>query len=158
MMAVVCAWNLSIHGCLRPQKLIKDNIQIVLVTSGSVAEGVSRLGWEGRPSGLHELQAAAAVGQMGLVQAYETCFQRYDIKTAQVLLTHLDLSHRKRYLNARSTLKTLIDLDVVPVVNENDTVATDEIRFGDNDTLAALVANLIDADLLVILTDQQGTF
>ncbi len=137
---------------------MKENIEVVFVTSGSVAEGVSRLGMKGRPSSLHEIQAAAAVGQMGLVQAYETCFQRYDIKTAQVLLTHLDLSHRRRYLNARSTLKTLIDFGVVPVVNENDTVATDEIRFGDNDTLAALVANLIDADLLVILTDQDGLF
>ncbi len=137
---------------------MKENIEVVFVTSGSVAEGVSRLGMQGRPSSLHEIQAAAAVGQMGLVQAYETCFQRYDIKTAQVLLTHLDLSHRRRYLNARSTLKTLIEFGVVPVVNENDTVATDEIRFGDNDTLAALVANLIDADLLVILTDQQGLF
>ena len=139
-------------------KRVKDDIEVVFVTSGSVAEGVSRLGLNGRPSTLHELQAAAAVGQMGLVQAYETCFQRYNIKTAQVLLTHLDLAHRKRYLNARSTLTTLIDLGVVPVVNENDTVATDEIRFGDNDTLAALVANLIDADLLVILTDQQGLY
>ncbi len=137
---------------------IKKGTEVIFVTSGSVAEGISRLGMQGRPSSLHELQAAAAVGQMGLVQAYETCFQRYGIKTAQVLLTHLDLAHRKRYLNARSTLKTLIDLKVVPVVNENDTVATDEIRFGDNDTLAALVANLIDADLLVILTDQQGLY
>ena len=137
---------------------MKDNIEVVFVTSGSVAEGVSRLGMEGRPSSLHELQAAAAVGQMGLVQAYESCFQQYDIMTAQVLLTHIDLSNRRGYLNARSTLKTLISLGVVPVVNENDTVATDEIRFGDNDTLAALVANLLDADLLVILTDQQGLF
>ncbi len=137
---------------------MKENIEVVFVTSGSVAEGVSRLGMQSRPSSLHEIQAAAAVGQMGLVQAYETCFQRYDIKTAQVLLTHLDLSHRRRYLNARSTLKTLIEFGVVPVVNENDTVATDEIRFGDNDTLAALVANLIDADLLVILTDQKGLY
>ncbi len=137
---------------------IEQKTEVALVTSGSVAEGVSRLGLKGRPSTLHELQAAAAVGQMGLVQAYETCFQRYDIKTAQVLLTHMDLAHRKRYLNARSTLSTLLDFGVVPVVNENDTVATDEIRFGDNDTLAALVANLIDADLLVILTDQAGLY
>lgn len=139
-------------------KQIENKVEVVFVTSGSVAEGISRLGLPGRPSTLHEIQAAAAVGQMGLVQAYESCFQRYGIQTAQILLTHLDLAHRKRYLNARSTLTTLIDLGVVPVVNENDTVATDEIRFGDNDTLAALVANLIDADLLLILTDQQGLF
>ncbi len=139
-------------------KQIEAGIEVVFVTSGSVAEGISRLGLAGRPSTLHEIQAAAAVGQMGLVQAYETCFQNYGVQTAQILLTHLDLAHRKRYLNARSTLTTLIDLGVVPVVNENDTVATDEIRFGDNDTLAALVANLIDADLLVILTDQQGLY
>lgn len=138
--------------------LIKQGIEVVIVTSGSVAEGVNRLGWKGRPDSLHALQAAAAVGQMGLVQVYESCFQRYDIHTAQILLTHQDLSHRRRYLNARSTLKTLIDLNVVPVVNENDTVATDEIRFGDNDTLAALVANLIDADVLVIMTDQAGLY
>ena len=139
-------------------ELVQQGIEVVIVTSGSVAEGVYRLGWKGRPSSLHELQAAAAIGQMGLVQAYETCFQRYNIKTAQILLTHQDLSHRRRYLNARSTLTTLMELGVVPVVNENDTVATDEIRFGDNDTLASLVANLIDADLLIILTDQQGLF
>ncbi len=138
--------------------LVQQGLDVVIVTSGSVAEGVSRLGWNGRPDSLHALQAAAAVGQMGLVQAYETCFQRYNIKTAQILLTHQDLSHRRRYLNARSTLKTLMELDVVPVVNENDTVATDEIRFGDNDTLAALVANLIDADVLIIMTDQDGLY
>ncbi|MGD9661825.1 MAG: glutamate 5-kinase [Porticoccaceae bacterium] len=138
--------------------LLTQGIEVVLVSSGAVAEGMSRLGWKVRPETVHELQAAAAIGQMGLVQAYESCFQQYGRHTAQILLDHDDLSHRKRYLNARRTLQTLIDLGVVPVVNENDTVVTDEIRFGDNDTLAALVANLVDADLLVILTDQQGLF
>lgn len=133
-------------------------LDVVLVSSGAVAEGVNRLGLKQRPNTIHGLQAAAAVGQMGLVQAYEVCFQRHGILSAQVLLTHEDLVNRKRYLNARSTLKTLIDFGTVPVVNENDTVATDEIRFGDNDTLGALVANLIEADLLIILTDQQGLF
>ncbi|MDY0007755.1 MAG: glutamate 5-kinase, partial [Spongiibacteraceae bacterium] len=130
--------------------------EVVLVSSGAVAEGMTRLGWRQRPRELHRLQAAAAVGQMGLVQAYESQFLRYGLQTAQVLLGHDDVSARDRYLNARGTLKTLIELGVVPVVNENDTVVTDEIRFGDNDTLAALVANLIDAHLLVILTDQTG--
>ena len=139
-------------------QLKRQGIQIVLVSSGAVAEGMVRLGWDKRPHAIHELQAAAAVGQMGLVQTYESQFQKHGMHTAQVLLTHDDLSDRKRYLNARSTLRTLLDLSVVPVVNENDTVATDEIRFGDNDTLAALVANLIDADLLVILTDQDGLY
>jgi len=133
-------------------------IEVVLVSSGAVAEGMMRLGWSQRPSALFEQQAAAAVGQMGLVQAYESCFQKHNIHTAQVLLTHEDLSDRQRYLNARSTLRTLLDLGVVPVVNENDTVVTDEIRFGDNDTLAALVANLLEADCLIILTDQAGLF
>lgn len=132
--------------------------EIVLVSSGSVAEGMNRLGWSRRPEHLHELQAAAAVGQMGLVQAWEHQFQRHGIHSAQILLTHDDLSDRKRYLNARSTLRTLLDLNVVPIVNENDTVVTDEIRFGDNDTLGALVANLVEADGLVILTDQLGLF
>ena len=131
---------------------------VVLVSSGAVAEGMQRLGWKRRPSALHELQAAAAVGQMGLVEAYESCFRKHGLRTAQVLLTHEDLADRKRYLNARSTLRTLLNLGVVPVINENDTVATDEIRFGDNDTLAALVTNLIEADLLVILTDQPGLY
>ena len=131
-------------------------IELVLVSSGAVAEGMSRLGWQKRPHALYELQAAAAIGQMGLVQTYESSFQRFGLHTAQVLLTHDDLSHRRRYLNARSTLRTLLDLGVIPVVNENDTVVTDEIRFGDNDTLGALVANLIEADVLVILTDQAG--
>jgi len=136
----------------------KDPIEIVLVSSGAVAEGMKRLEWTIRPDSVYKLQAAAAVGQMGLIQAYESQFQKHQLHTAQILLTHDDLSNRTRYLNARSVLLKLITLGIVPVVNENDTVVTDEIRFGDNDTLAALVANLIDADLLVILTDQQGMF
>lgn len=132
--------------------------ELVLVSSGAVAEGMTRLGWQQRPHALHELQAAAAVGQMGLIQAYESRFQKFGLHTAQVLLTHEDLAHRQRYLNARTTLRTLLQLNVVPVVNENDTVATEEIRFGDNDSLAALVANLVEADLLVFLTDQDGMF
>ena len=132
--------------------------ELVLVSSGAVAEGMCRMGWTRRPSALHQLQAAAAIGQMGLVQAWESCFQRRGLHTAQVLVTHDDLSDRKRYLNARSTLLALIDLSVVPVVNENDAVANDELRFGDNDTLAALVANLVEADLLILLTDQEGLF
>ena len=132
--------------------------ELVLVSSGAVAEGMSRMGWEHRPSSLHELQAAAAIGQMGLIRAYEACFLKRGLHTAQVLLTHDDLTSRSRYLNARSTLRTLLELGVVPVVNENDTVATDELRFGDNDTLAALVANLVEADLLVLLTDQDGLY
>jgi glutamate 5-kinase len=132
--------------------------EVLLVSSGAVAEGMTRLGWSQRPHALHELQAAAAVGQMGLVQAYESRFQHYGLHTAQVLLTHDDLAHRQRYLNARSTLRTLLTLGVVPVVNENDTVTTEEIRFGDNDTLSALVANLVEADLLIFLTDQAGMF
>lgn len=139
-------------------RLRKAGKELVLVSSGAVAEGMGRLGWTRRPHAIHELQAAAAVGQMGLVQAYESRFQRFGMHTAQILLTHDDLSSRMRYLNARSTLRTLLGLGVVPVVNENDTVVTDEIRFGDNDTLAALVANLVEADLLVILTDQEGMF
>jgi glutamate 5-kinase len=135
-----------------------DGADVALVSSGAVAEGMSRMGWKRRPRMLHELQAAAAIGQMGLVEAYESCFQRRGLHTAQVLLTHDDLTDRRRYLNARSALKTLLGLGVVPVVNENDTVATEELRFGDNDTLAALVANLLEADLLVLLTDQAGLF
>ena len=138
--------------------LQERGIEVVLVSSGAVAEGMSRLGWRRRPGTVHELQAAAAVGQMGLVQAYETQFQRFGKHTAQVLVDHDDLANRKRYLNARSTLNTLLELGVVPVVNENDTVATEEIRFGDNDRLAALVTNLIEAEVLVILTDQDGLF
>ena len=136
----------------------QSGIAVVLVSSGAVAEGVSRLGLKGRPSAIHDQQAAAAVGQMGLIQAYESEFQKFDLHTAQVLLTHDDLSNRKRYLNARITLKTLLDLGVIPVINENDTVVTDEICFGDNDTLAGLVANLINADAMVILTDQDGLY
>jgi glutamate 5-kinase len=132
--------------------------EIVLVSSGAIAEGMQRLGWSSRPRAIHELQAAAAVGQMGLVQAYEAAFSQYALHTAQVLLTHDDLADRRRYLNARTTLTTLIALGVIPVINENDTVTTDEIRFGDNDTLAALVTNLIEADVLVLLTDQPGLF
>lgn len=135
-----------------------QDIDIIVVSSGAVAEGINRLGWKTRPTALHELQAAAAVGQMGLVQAWENCFRQHDLRTAQVLLTHDDLSDRKRYLNARSTLTTLLGFNVVPVINENDTVATDEIRFGDNDTLAALVANLVVAERLIILTDQDGIY
>ena len=131
---------------------------IVLVSSGAIAEGMQRLGWSTRPRAIHDLQAAAAVGQMGLVQAYETAFAEYGLHTAQVLLTHEDLSDRRRYLNARTTLTTLLGLRVIPVINENDTVTTDEIRFGDNDTLGALVTNLIEADVLVLLTDQQGLY
>ncbi len=132
--------------------------QVVLVSSGAVAEGMQRLGWKKRPGALHALQAAAAVGQMGLVEAYESCFRKFGLHTAQILLTHEDLSDRKRYLNARTTVRTLLDLDVIPIINENDTVATDEIRFGDNDTLGALVTNLIEADALIILTDQPGLY
>ncbi|MDT3672247.1 MAG: glutamate 5-kinase [Aromatoleum sp.] len=132
--------------------------QVVLVSSGAIAAGIQRLGWTKRPQEMHKLQAAAAVGQMGLVQAYEDAFSRHNLHTAQILLTHDDLSDRKRYLNARSTLTTLLDLGVVPIINENDTIVTDEIKFGDNDTLGALVANLIEADALIILTDQQGLY
>jgi glutamate 5-kinase len=131
---------------------------VVLVSSGAIAEGVKRLGWKARPSAVHELQAAAAVGQMGLVQAYETAFAQFGLRTAQILLTHDDLADRRRYLNARSTLRTLLTLNAIPIINENDTVTTDEIRFGDNDTLGALVANLIEADALVLLTDQPGLY
>ncbi|MEX2332842.1 MAG: glutamate 5-kinase, partial [Pseudohongiella sp.] len=136
--------------------LQQGGIEVVLVSSGAVAEGVKRLGLKKRPREIHLQQAAAAVGQMGLIQAYESCFQQYGVHTAQVLLTHDDLSNRRRYLNARSTLAGLVDMRVVPVINENDTVATAELCFGDNDTLGALVANLLGADTLVILTDQKG--
>jgi glutamate 5-kinase len=132
--------------------------QVVLVSSGAIAEGMARLGWPRRPKLMSELQAAAAVGQMGLIQAYEAAFARHGVRTAQILLTHEDLADRRRYLNARSTLNTLLALGVVPIVNENDTVVTDEIRVGDNDTLGALVTNLIEADVLVILTDQSGLY
>ncbi|SFU91483.1 glutamate 5-kinase [Halomonas korlensis] len=139
-------------------ELHRRGIEVVLVSSGAVAAGMVRLGWQRRPSAVHELQAAAAVGQNSLTECYEGHFARHGILTAQVLLTHDDLSNRKRYLNARSALRTLVGLRVVPVINENDTVVTDEIRFGDNDTLGALVANLLEADALVILTDQEGLF
>ena len=132
--------------------------EVVLVSSGAIAEGMLRLGFTSRPTDIHELQACAACGQMGLAQIYETSFRSHGVKTAQVLLTHADLADRERYLNARSTLTTLLRLGVVPIINENDTVVTDEIKFGDNDTLGALVANLIEADALVILTDQKGLF
>ena len=132
--------------------------QVALVSSGAIAAGMQRLGWPTRPHAMHKLQAAAAVGQMSLAQTYESNFSLHGLKTAQVLLTHEDLADRKRYLNARSTLITLLDLGVVPIINENDTVVTDEIKFGDNDTLAALVANLLEADTLIILTDQPGLF
>jgi glutamate 5-kinase len=132
--------------------------EVVLVSSGAIACGMQRLGWSKRPHAVHELQAAAAVGQMGLAQVYESAFAQHGLHTAQVLLTHDDLADRKRYLNARSTLSTLLQLGVVPIINENDTVVTDEIKFGDNDTLGALVANLVEADCLIILTDQEGLF
>jgi len=139
-------------------ELKRNGRQVLLVSSGAVAEGMQRLGWPRRPKQLHDLQAAAAVGQMGLVQAYETCFREHGMHAAQILLTHEDLADRRRYLNARSTLRTLLALNVIPVINENDTVATEEIKFGDNDTLGALVTNLVEADALVILTDQPGLF
>ena len=132
--------------------------EVVLVSSGAIAEGMQRLGWRTRPTSIHDLQAAAAVGQMGLVQAYESCFRQHDLHAAQILLTHADLANRERYLNARTTLTTLLSLRTIPIINENDTVVTDEIKFGDNDTLGALVTNLIDADALIILTDQSGLY
>ena len=138
--------------------LKKQGKEIVLVSSGSVAEGMTRLGWNERPHELQKLQAAAAVGQMGLIQAYESSFQRFQMHTAQILLTHQEIKNRKQYLNAKHTLKTLLALNVVPIINENDTVATEEIKLGDNDNLAAMVANLVEADLLLILTDQEGVF
>ncbi|MDH7944809.1 glutamate 5-kinase [Pseudohongiella sp. SYSU M77423] len=138
--------------------LQKQGIEVVLVSSGAVAEGVARLGLKSRPKEVHLQQAAAAVGQMGLIQTYETSFQQYGVHTAQVLLTHDDLAHRRRYLNARSTLTGLVEMGVVPVINENDTVATAELCFGDNDSLGALVSNLLGADTLVILTDQKGLY
>src|SRR5438876_10735650 len=139
-------------------RLVRDGRRVILVSSGAIAEGMQRLGWKRRPQTMHELQAAAAVGQMGLVQCYESCFRSHDLHTAQVLLTHADLADRQRYLNARSTLRTLLELGVIPVINENDTVVTDEIKFGDNDTLGALVTNLVEADALILLTDQAGLY
>ncbi len=139
-------------------RLVRDGRRVILVSSGAIAEGMQRLGWTRRPQTMHELQAAAAVGQMGLVQCYESCFRQHGLHTAQVLLTHADLADRQRYLNARATLRTLLELGAIPGINENDTVVTDEIKFGDNDTLGALVTNLVEADALVILTDQAGLF
>jgi len=139
-------------------QLRESGCEVVLVSSGAVAAGIVQLGWKNRPTVLHDLQAAAAVGQMGLVQSYQSAFNQHGLQTAQVLLGHDDVFARDRYLNARGTLNTLLQLGVIPIVNENDTVVTDEIRFGDNDTLAALVANLIDADALMLLTDQDGLY
>jgi glutamate 5-kinase len=150
--AAIARWAAQIAGLRTLGK------QVVLVSSGAIAEGMLRLKFETRPTDIHELQACAAVGQMGLAQIYETSFRAHGLGTAQVLLTHADLADRERYLNARSTLTTLLRLGVVPIINENDTVVTDEIKFGDNDTLGALVANLIEADALVILTDQHGLY
>lgn len=148
----LATWAAQIH------QLRQHGIRIVWVSSGAIAEGIHRLGWQSRPSAINELQAAAAVGQMGLVQAYEHAFAPFGIHCAQLLLTHDDLSHRTRYLNIRSTLRTLLEKGVLPVINENDSIAIDEIKLGDNDTLGALVTNLIEADALIILTDQQGLY
>ena len=148
----IADWSRQIAG------LRARGIEVLVVSSGAIAEGLKRLGWSKRPSAVNELQAAAAVGQMGLVQMWESCFAEQGLHTAQVLLTHEDLGDRRRYLNARTTLKTLVALGVVPIINENDTVVVDEIRFGDNDTLGALVTNLIEGDAFVILTDQKALF
>ncbi|NUZ05678.1 glutamate 5-kinase [Piscinibacter koreensis] len=150
--AAIGAW------CRQMAALVAEGRELVMVSSGAIAEGMKRLGWAQRPHAVHELQAAAAVGQMGLAQIYESALREHGIRSALVLLTHADLADRERYLNARSTLLTLLELGVIPVINENDTVVTDEIKFGDNDTLGALVTNLLDADALVILTDQQGLY
>jgi glutamate 5-kinase len=144
--------------CRQIAHLVRQDCEVIMVSSGAIAEGMKRLGWTLRPHAINELQAAAAVGQMGLAQMYETKLRENGLGSAQVLLTHADLADRERYLNARSTLLTLIGLGVVPVINENDTVVNDEIKFGDNDTLGALVANLVEADALIILTDQPGLF
>jgi glutamate 5-kinase len=146
------------NWCRQMAVLAGQGREIVMVSSGAIAEGMKRLGWTARPKGIHELQAAAAVGQMGLAQIYESRLREQGMRSAQVLLTHADLADRERYLNARTTLLTLLGLNVIPVINENDTVVNDEIKFGDNDTLGALVANLLDADALVILTDQKGLY
>ncbi|HET7865427.1 MAG TPA: glutamate 5-kinase [Burkholderiaceae bacterium] len=149
----------AIHGwCAQMAALVREGRELIMVSSGAIAEGMKRLGWVTRPKQLHELQAAAAVGQMGLAQVYEGGLRAQGLHSAQVLLTHADLADRERYLNARSTLLTLLELGVVPVINENDTVVNDEIKFGDNDTLGALVSNLVDADALIILTDQKGLY
>jgi glutamate 5-kinase len=150
--AAIARWAAQVAELRRRGK------RVILVSSGAIAEGMQRLGWSRRPRAIHELQAAAAVGQMGLAQCYESCFRGHGLHSAQVLLTHADLADRPRYLNARSTLRTLLDMGVIPVINENDTVVTDEIKLGDNDTLGALVTNLLEADALVILTDQAGLY
>jgi glutamate 5-kinase len=150
--AAIDSWVDQIAG------LLDQHRQVVVVSSGAIAEGLTRLGLETRPQSIHMLQSAAAVGQMGLIQTYESSFKRYRRQTAQILLDHDDMANRERYLNARGVIQTLLELNVVPIVNENDTVVTDEIRFGDNDRLAALVANLIDADMLIILTDKDGLY
>jgi glutamate 5-kinase len=146
------------NWCRQLATLAAQGRELVMVSSGAIAEGMLRLGWRTRPKELHEQQAAAAVGQMGLAQMYETQLRAHGLRSAQVLLTHADLADRERYLNARSTLLTLLELKVIPVINENDTVVNEEIKFGDNDTLGALVANLVEADALVILTDQRGLY
>jgi glutamate 5-kinase len=146
------------NWCRQLAALASEGREVVMVSSGAIAEGMNRLGWSARPKELPQLQAAAAVGQMGLVQMYESQLSKHGLHSAQVLLTHADLADRERYLNARSTLLTLLALKVIPVINENDTVVNDEIKFGDNDTLGALVANLVEADALVILTDQRGLY
>ncbi|MBV8503397.1 MAG: glutamate 5-kinase [Paucibacter sp.] len=146
------------NWCRQLASLMREGRELIMVSSGAIAEGMKRLGWSARPKELHELQAAAAVGQMGLAQMYETCLRDQGMGSAQVLLTHADLADRERYLNARSTLMTLLAHQVLPVINENDTVVNDEIKFGDNDTLGALVANLVEADALIILTDQKGLY
>src|ERR1700710_2371900 len=150
--AAIARWALQIAALRALGK------EVVLVSSGAIAEGMLRLGFDKRPTDIHELQGCAAVGQMGLAQIYETSFRAHGLGTAQVLLTHADLADRERYLNARSTLFTLLNFGVVTIINENDTVGTDEIKFGDNDTLGALVANLLEADALIILTDQRGLY
>ena len=148
-----------VHSWARQIAALKQQgVEVIVVSSGSIVEGMKRLGWEKRPHEIHLLQVAASVGQMGLVQAYESAFAKFDFRTAQVLLTNADLANRSRYLNARNALRALLQLKVIPIVNENDTVVTDEIRLGDNDTLAGLVTNLVDADLLVLLTDQDGLY
>ena len=154
--AAIGEWSRQLAALVRAEGA--QHREVIMVSSGAVAEGMKRLGWTTRPRQIHELQAAAAVGQMGLAQMYETKLREQGMGSAQVLLTHADLADRERYLNARSTLLTLLELGVVPVINENDTVVNDEIKFGDNDTLAALVANLVEADLLIILTDQKGLY
>ena len=154
--AAIGEWSRQLAALVRGAGA--EHREVIMVSSGAVAEGMKRLGWKVRPREIHELQAAAAVGQMGLAQMYETKLREQGMHSAQVLLTHADLADRERYLNARSTLLTLLQLGVVPVINENDTVVNDEIKFGDNDTLGALVANLVEADLLIILTDQKGLY